>query len=191
MKIAFIILVILIFAILLFVPFFIVVEFSKKDDKKSFDLKIKYLFFCIKIKDKKAEKRKKTIKEKEDSDLMKKIKKGIKVFKEIEDDVVDILYYASEKAIKIRKLTFFLDFGLSNPMNTGISTGAMYGVVYNILAMLNNFFKIEECDVKINPDFERKHFDIESGCILKIKNVHIIIIVFKVLKMYFKITKFK
>ena len=105
--------------------------------------------------------------------------------------MVDILHYASEKEINIRKLTFFLDFGMKDPMNTGISTGAIYGVIYNMLALLNNAFEVEECDVKINPDFERKHLDITSQCILKIKSVHIIIIVFKVLKMYFKITKLK
>ena len=193
MKIALIIiaLILLIFAVLLFVPFFFVIEFSKKEDKKNFDVKVKYLFFNIKTKEKKNEKPDETVKEKDNTTLTEKVKNGIEIFKENEDDVVDILHYASEKAVKIRNLTFCMDFGLSDPMDTGISTGAINGIIYNVLALLNNFFEIEECNVKINPDFERKHMDISSRCILKIKSVHIIIIVFKVLKMYFKITKIK
>ena len=185
--------IILIFAVLLFVPFFIVIEFSKKEDNKNSDIRIKYLIFNVKIKNRenKSENKENAIKEKDNTTLTEKVKNGIEIFKENEDDVVDILHYASEKAVKIRNLTFCMDFGLSDPMDTGISTGAINGVIYNVLALLNNFFEIEECNVKINPDFERKHMDISSRCILKIKSVHIIIIVFKVLKMYFKITKIK
>ena len=42
--------IILIFAILLFVPFFLIIEFSKKEDKKISDIRIKYLIFNVKIK---------------------------------------------------------------------------------------------------------------------------------------------
>lgn len=76
-------------------------------------------------------------------------------------------------------------------MSTGIATGTLYGTIYNVISFLNNAFGVEECDVKVNPDFEKKHIDISSKCILKIRNVHIIIVFFKVLKIYFKITKIK
>jgi len=187
----------LIFAILLFVPFYLVIEFSKKENEKKINASIKYLFFKVRLK-RKAEKKnkpekkdKKEIAPKKEEKLIERVNRGIETYKSIEDDLVDILCYASKKAITIKKMEFCLDFGLENPMHTGITTGALYGVVYNVLSVLNNLFEVEECDIKINPDFDRKRIDVLSECIFSIKNVHIIIIVFKVLKMYFKIKKAK
>lgn len=191
--------ILLIIAALFFVPTYVMLEISKEGEKNTFDVKIKYLFFKMKMnaknspgkKSEKKEDRKEKTEEKEELPVLKKIEKGIEIYKYIEDDVEDILSYASEKALTIREITFSMDFGLSDAMYTGIVTGSAYATAYNIIALLNNIFTVEKCDVKINPDFEKKHLDIYSKCILKVKNVHIMIIVFKVLKMYFKITKIK
>ena len=194
MKIALVIIAVLflIFALLLFTPIYFVINFSKTKDGSKFTSSIKYLFLRFSVKRKTSKKEKQQKEKRDDSkveELPQKIEKGIELFKYIEDDVVDILHYFSEKVIKIRKFNFFIHFGFSDPMHTGITTGALYGVIYNILSVFNNIFTIEECDVKINPDFERKHLDISSECILKVKSVHIINMAFKVLKMYFKIVK--
>ena len=71
--------IILIFAVLLFVPFFIVIEFSKKEDNKNSDIRIKYLIFNVKIKNRenKSENKENAIKEKDNTTLSEKVKNVI------------------------------------------------------------------------------------------------------------------
>ncbi len=178
---------ILLIFILLLIPTYCLFEFTKEGEEKKSELKIKYLFFTIKPsqnpkKDKPIEKPKAE-------------KKGVgewfSVFKSIEDDLIDILQYAKKHAVTVKYLKFIMDFGMADAMQTGIATGAAYGTVYNVIGFLNRNISVEECVVKINPDFERTHLEIDIKCIFRIKNVHIIVIALKALKMYFKMKKNK
>lgn len=180
--------------VLLIVPTYVIFDFETHNKNSKFNINIRYLFFNMKMNPKKTPGKKVNTKEKskkEELPLMEKIEKGIKVYKYIEDDIAEILIYASEHAVKIKNIQFYMNFGLKDAMYTGILTGTSYAAVYNIIALLSNNIAVEKCDVKITPDFEKQHVNIHSRCILKVKNVHIMIIVFKVLKMYFKITKIK
>ena len=200
MKIALIIILAILALIiaLLFVPTYFSFEFIKDGKNKKFDVLVSYLFFKIKLNRPRKEKGEKNKKEKkpknetkEETSIVKKAYKGIRIFKEIEDEVVEILLYASNHAVTIKDFNFSMNFGLDDAMYTGITTGAIYGVIYNVISVLNNHIGVEKCNVLVNPDFENRLLDIRAKCILKVKNVHIMIMIFKVLKMYLKITKIK
>ncbi len=209
MKIAFVIIALIIFfiALLLFVPVYVVFEAWAHDKKNDFTVKIKYLFLNIKMNPKKnpgksgkkpkTKKSIKDVKEKENTKekgsktTLEKIEKGIEVYKYIEDDVAEIIAYAADHAVTVKQLKLIMRFGLDDAMYTGIATGALYGVIYNVIALLDRHLTVHNHEVNLTPEFEGKCFALDGKCILKVKNVHIMIIVFKVLKMYFKITKMK
>lgn len=183
---------------LLFVPTYFRFEFIKDGKNKKFDVLVSYLFLKIKLNSPRKEKGKKNKKEKkpkkdtkQETSIIKKVDKGIRIFKEIEDEVIEILFYASHHAVRVKDFKVHINFGLDDAMYTGIATGAIYGVVYNIISLLNNHIGVEKCNVLVNPDFENRLLDINAKCILRVKNVHIMIMIFKVLKMYLKITKIK
>lgn len=187
--------------VLLFIPTYLVFELSKEGESHSAVLRIKYLFFSIKLIPKDAPKKKKRNKKgkknpekagtekKEDKPLKERIEHGIEVYKKVEDDIAEIIMYAKRHAVTVGEISFLMNFGLSGAMETGIATGALYGVIYNIISLIHHQLSVQKCNVSINPDFEKQHIDIHAKCILKVKNVHIMVIVFKVLKLYFKISK--
>ena len=81
------------------------------------------------------------------------------------------------------------EFGFEDAMQTGIFTGIYNGFVYSILGVIHNNSKLKKMDVNLSPNFDKKCFYNRFCCILHIKTVHIMIIAFKVLKIYRKIKK--
>ena len=180
----------LLLSLFLFLPTNFIFEFSKDRRSKNFEVTIRHLFIKIKLKPPKKKGTKKNPNpQNKGLTLTEKIDKGISLFKTIEDDIADVLSFASDRAIKIKEFNFLMDFGTGDPMQTGIITGGAYGVIYNIVAILNNTLTVKNCDIVINPDFEDKFLSVSAGCILEVRNVHIMIMIFKVLKMYLKINK--
>lgn len=201
MKVLLIIIsVLILLIILLSIPAYISIEFLKNPEAENLSVQIKYLFFKINPQPKKQNQSDGNIEENDKKNNKSKKKKEFslgdlkticKIYKHVEDDIADILYYFSKKAVTLNTFTFYLQFGTNDAMQTGIATGAAYAVSYNLLSLLNNVFTVEHCDVSIVPVFEKPLFEIDTKCIIKVKNVHITVIVFKVLKMYLKILNLK
>ncbi len=192
MKIALIIIlsVILIISVLLMIPTYLVFEFKKQGAEKKTELKIRYFLFTFMLNEKKEPKKEKTKKEKpQELKKKKSVSDWFSTVKLIEDDIIGILKYAKKHAFSVKKFRFLMNFGLGDAMKTGILTGSAYGTVYNVLGFLNRNIPVEDCEVKINPDFERECLDIDGECILRIKNAHIIVIAIKALKVLLKIRK--
>lgn len=205
MKVLFIIIFILIlFIILLSIPVYVSIGFSNGSETDKMKIQIRYLFFKInplkdkkkedvkeKSKDKQLKKDKKNKTAKKESFSFNNLKQLYNIYKKTEDDIADILWYFSKKAVAVRLFSLKLRFGTADAMQTGLATGAAYAAVYNLISLLNNLFAVEKCDVSITPVFEKPMFEIDTKCIIKVKNVHITVIAFKVLKMYLKILKLK
>ena len=152
---------------------------------------IQYLFIKIRI----YPQKKKTDKEggekpqKELSEYQLGIKKILRLFEEIKDDIIKILYYASERLIRIENLNFNFKFGLDDPMDTGILTGAVNGAVYTVLGVVHNHSYIENCDINITPDFDNVCHFLKINCIIRMRNVHITVILIKIIKILIKLKK--
>lgn len=117
------------------------------------------------------------------------IKKILRLFEEIKDDIIKILCYASERLIKIENLDFNFKFGLDDPMHTGILTGAVNGAVYTVLGVVHNYSYIENCDINITPDFDNVCHFLKINCIIRMRNVHITVILIKIMKIVIKLKK--
>lgn len=193
MKIAIIILLAiftLIFAMLL-LPVRIIVDYKKNEEKNNTSLILKYGFLKFDISEgkknrKKPEKEKKHTSFKEKRD---KLSEYIKVFEDTKDDAAKILDYAAERAVVIEKAYTDIEFGFEDAMHTGIFTGILNGFVYGVLGFIHQHSTLRDMHVNIQPFFDDPCFRIEAGCIVRIKNVHIIIVAINILKILRKISK--
>ncbi len=138
--------IILIVLLVLIIPLFCSVRvyfsFKHLEGENRTDLEVKYLFFnkALSVKKKeKTETKKSTVKPKKDIP-----ENGIKYFldlyKEIKEDVLGVLNYLTKRATVFENIKIKVDFGFSNTSNTGIMTGTLNGVLYNIMAYFHNNF---------------------------------------------------
>jgi hypothetical protein len=173
--------------------------YQKNELNQKAEVLVKYHFFKKKIappdtkkkkKSKKAEKNKESLEKQSSFDYYKnKTEEALRVFNALKEDIADILKYCRERLITVERLDFDFVFGLDDPMYTGMANGLIYGAVYNILAFIHNNSGIRKSSVNITPDFDRECHNIKFHCILRLKNVHIIVIIVKTVKMYYKVKK--
>ena len=185
----------LLLTILLIIPSVIEYELTIDGGNVKNKLVFKYAFIKIVLSPKEKKKNKPSKKEKKQfsfSQAKETFKYIKRVYSECKHDIALILKYAGKHAVKIRQLDVNVKFDFENPMNTGIATGTINGVVYNALALIDNTVGIDKHDVQIEPLFlNTKYFNGKIYSIVKLKNVHIMIILIKLAKAYFKIRKIK
>lgn len=195
-MVAFIILlaIIIILSIILLVPSQLEYNLSFNESKKENTLILKFLFIKISLtdKDKKTKKKQKNTSDKqkkfEVSEVWDNVQKGFKLFKKFKKSFGKILIYAKNHAVTFKQITLELTFDREDPMTAGIMTGAVNAGVYNLLALLDNTVGVEKHKINITPKFKNTdYFDIRFNCIVKLKNVHIIVILFKILCLLLKI----
>ena len=113
-----------------------------------------------------------------------------RLFKYFKKDISLILKYAKEKTVKIKNVSFDVDFAGKDAMQTGIYTGVVNGGVYNMLALLERTVGVEDWSVNVTPDFHSDAFvKAKIHCILNTKPAHIIVILIKILVIYLKYRK--
>ena len=197
MKIALIILasILALIFVLLMIPVRLLVDYKKDEVTNETSLVIKYLFWNFKLfGDKKKEKPEKE-KPKEEkkplsfSEKRDKISKYIKIFEDTKDEIREILDYSARRAIVFEKIYTDIEFGFEDVMHTGIFTGVLNGFVYGVLGFIHQHSNLMDMKVNIQPIFENPCFKVKAGCILRLKNVHIIIVAINILKILRKIRK--
>ena len=189
---------------LLLIPSELMFSFVWNECERRTELKFKYLFLKIILMPKEEKKGKKKKKEKKENDNNKEKKKytfddvkekctNIKdIYFEIKDDAANILAYVGKHAVSIKNLDINVRFDFDDPMKTGIYTGIINGSVYNVIGLIDRAVSVEKMKVNIIPLFNnRNFFDISVNGIVKIKNVHIMFILIKTLKIMFKLKKIK
>ncbi len=183
-----IILVILaLFALLCFMP--ITFEYTLFYDgnlKNRFS--IRFLFYKNNLSKKAIKKEEKSKKEKKKiSEIIEDVKYYKKFYGVVKSDIANILKFAKEKAIKIKRVGIDISFAGKDAMQTGIYTGILNGVVYNAVSVVENSVGIEDWSVNVVPDFHNNAFvDAKIHCILNTKFAHIIVVLIKFLKIYKK-----
>ncbi len=196
MKIALIILIsfIALIFVLLMMPIRLLVDYKKDEVTNEKSLVLKYMFFNFKLfGDKKKEKPKEKPKEEKKpisfAEKRDKVSKYIQIFEDTKDEVRQILDYAADRAIVFEKIYTDIEFGFEDAMHTGIFTGVLNGFVYGVLGFIHQHSRLLDMRVNIQPNFENPCFKVQAGCILRLKNVHIIIVAINILKILRKIRK--
>lgn len=195
--IGFLVIFLLIISVLLLFPVRLFISYKKDEDTNFSAIDIKYMFFRFRVhpsdkpkkpkeKKPKPEKKKLSFNEKK-AELM----RYIRIFNETKQDVISILDYATARAMVVEKVGIGIDFGFDDAMNTGIFTGLLNGFVYNVLGIIHNRANLEAMNVNIQPVFGNPCFKADIECIIRLRNVHIIIVAVNVLKLLRKMKKIK
>lgn len=196
MKIALIILasIIALIFVLLMLPIRLLVDYKKDEVTNETSFVIRYMFWNFKLfGNKNKEKPKDTQKEEKKplsfEEKRDKVSKYIKIFEDTKDEIAQILDYSAKRAIVFEKIYTDIEFGFEDAMHTGIFTGVLNGFVYGVLGFIHQHSKLLDMRVNIQPIFDNPCFKIKAGCILRLKNVHIIIVAINILKILRKIRK--
>ena len=190
--IGFFVIFLLIIAIILLFPIRLDVSYCKDEKNSISTADIKYMFFKFRIypngkpKKEKSEKPPVTFEERKTT-----LGQYIEIFNAIKHDIIKILDYATSKAMVIEKIGVDIEFGFEDAMHTGMFTGLLNGFVYNVLGIIHHRAKLEEMNVNIQPVFGNPCFKTQIRCILRLKNVHIIIVAVNVLKLLRVMKKIK
>lgn len=183
---------IIIIAVLLLTPMYIDIKFVYSEKTATPRIIIRYMNLKIPLvpRDKKADKGKPK-KKAADSDEKKLSADTLKGyagdFDKVKDDVFEVLNILFKKAVHINELSIYSVFGFDDPMFTGIATGAVNAFVYNMLGLISKATNLYNYNITLKPDFDKPQLMIRIQSIIKIKNVHIIVIVIKLLKIFYKI----
>ncbi len=76
--------------------------------------------------------------------------------------------------MQIRNVELELDYGLDDPMDTGMMNGLLYTAVYSGLALMHRHMTVSDWNIRITPDFDNKKVNVRFLCILRTRIVHII-----------------
>lgn len=187
--------IIILAAVLLMIPLYVNIQYVFDTENSHARIYLKYMFFIIElVPSKKKDKIDKKKKKEPKTDKPENKKFTFDTFKgymgkvySIREDIFDVLSILFNKAVYVKELSIYSEFGFDDPMTTGLVTGAANTVVYNMLSVIERHANLERKTVSLIPDFDNPHFLVRVKSIIKIKNVHIIVIVLKLLRIFFKI----
>lgn len=191
--------ILLLIFVLLLIPILLEFEFSASNGEFKQKLVFRYGFirFTLSPSEKKAKKNGKTEKKTSEKKqfsydgAMQSLKKAKYIYKQVKGDVLKLLAYAGKHSVTFREIDTNIEFDFENPMHTGIATGVINGIVYNLLALTDNTVKLKKHTEIIQPLFRNSNFySCKIYGIVRLKNVHIMVIMIKALKLYLKIRKY-
>lgn len=182
--------IVLFISFILFLPIYLTVNYRFDDGKNKFTVCIKILKIKIFEKDlladtsQKPKKIKKLQQEKykiAKKEKKKNLKEKLRKLYSKKEDIFK-LFDVIKNLLVFKKISFVAKFGLADAAATGILTGAANIVVYNLLGLLYNNFKVYDINVNITPQFNNEQSFIEFDSIVRIQGVHIINTIFNLIK---------
>jgi len=81
----------------------------------------------------------------------------------------------------IERLELKVCEGTGDAYYTAMLAGVLWAAVGMLVAYISGIFKSKSISINVLPDFNKRNFRADLGCILSIKNVHIIRILIKIL----------
>lgn len=93
------------------------------------------------------------------------------------------------RGVRIKNIELEIDYGLDDPMDTGMLNGFLNGAVYSGLSAVCRHMTVSAWNIRITPDFDNKKVNIRFLCILRTRIVHIINIGARILIIAVKYTK--
>jgi hypothetical protein len=88
---------------------------------------------------------------------------------------------AGYKKLQIEKLEWKTVIGLENAMDTAICTGGLWAIKGSFIGLISARSRLEEIKIEVQPDFSEIKLASHLDCIVKMRTVHIMIIVVRLL----------
>ncbi len=176
--------------IMLITPVKAIVNLKKDSDKALFRYKVTVAGITVFTNKSKANKNNDEYTKSKDSAGKKiKIADAIDIYREFSDKITELVHYTANHSLKFEKIHLSLVFGTGDAAITGVTYGAVSGIVYSTLGIIDSKCTIKDNSIEITPDFFNSVFNLDCECIVRLRNVHIIVIAFKFLLLMLKIRK--
>lgn len=117
--------------------------------------------------------------------FLEKVENFRKTFVLVRDVITTVFGYAGDK-VEFVDIMVKSRFGTGDAGKTGMICGVFWSLLGNVYAFLCRFFRLDFPDVQLEPDFEKKVFEIDVRGIIKIRPVHIITAAIRGFKVYDK-----
>ena len=171
-----------IFALLFLVFFAFPLELEIHARDKKTDIKLTAFFGLIKLpvkallnKPKKKKPKKEDVQEPQKEDkIIGSLNKGLLLLKRIYKTLSASRHFA-RKRIAAKKIKADITFAMGDAALTGITTGLVWSVLYQLLGVFSLVATIDKHEFNVEPVYEEKiYFKREISCILKFSVVNII-----------------
>ena len=94
--------------------------------------------------------------------------------------IIDVILVGNKK-LRIEKLEWKTVIGLENAMDTAICTGGLWAIKGSFIGFISARSRLEEIKIEVQPDFSEIKLASHLDCIVKMRTVHIMIIVVRLL----------
>lgn len=186
---AFVAIILLIILLFLLLPAGIRISYGKS---KNADIELKFLWGLVKIplkpkaKKDKAEKTKQSdTPEEKDKSFFEGLNNIARIIK-----IINKTYSKSREYVYKRMkadVTVNITFGLYDAALTGIATGAIWTLLYEILGLISTSAQIQKHSFNVDPVFDKALFEADGLCVFKFIPVNVIGILIHILKNYNKV----
>lgn len=185
-------LLVIILLAVLFVKVRMVFSFTKKHGESA-ENSIKITFFGSKkgvdLKNLSwKSKENKEVKSKDDEKFLDKIKGYIKTFKIMKEVYSKNKYFIKERLV-LENTDVSVKFGLGDAAVTGIATGAVWTLLYSILAFLGCIGTVRDHNFEVAPVYNETGFEMDVNGIISFRLINIIRVVVKLVRTYRAVIK--
>ena len=127
-------------------------------------------------------------KEKNDEKILNKIKNYIKTFKILKEVYSTNKFFVRDRLV-LEDTKAYVKFGFGDAAVTGIATGAVWSLLYQILAFLSSIGTVRDHDFDVVPVYNERGFCLNISGIISFRMINIIRVVLKLVRTYRKIIR--
>lgn len=182
--------VIFLLALLMFCPVCVDASYLLYKEQNVFTLKTGlFLPFITLYKSGEKKQKKEKNKKSDVSGGKEKKKMSFEVVKNIISEVSDLFDYF-RKHLKITRFKLHFHIGADDAAMTGIASGAAWGAVYDLAAIMKNKFTLKDKNLHVCPNFTEKIFECDINVRLSVKIFYVLIFALKTHKAIKKLELF-
>lgn len=127
-------------------------------------------------------------KEKNDEKILNKIKNYMKTFKILKEVYSTNKFFVRDRLV-LEDTKAYVKFGFGDAAVTGIATGAVWSLLYQILAFLSSIGTVRDHDFDVVPVYNERGFCLNVNGIISFRMINIIRVVLKLVRTYRKIIR--
>ena len=127
-------------------------------------------------------------KEKNDEKILDKIKNYMKTFKILKEVYSKNKFFIRDRLV-LEDTKAYVKFGFGDAAVTGIATGAVWSLLYQVLAFVSSIGTVKDHDFDVVPVYNERGFCLNVNGIISFRMINIIRVVLKLVRTYRKIIR--